>query len=85
VGRYLRPVSIATDQPIPTGARVLVEQGKQVGHVTSSAYSPALGRTVALAYLKRAYAEPGNRLEIQTERGTYQAQVSESARAASHR
>ncbi len=85
VGRYLRPVWIATDQPVPAGTEVLVGDGKRVGHVTSSAFSPALGRTVALAYVKRDYAAPGQRLRIETKQGSYEAEVSASAREASQR
>ncbi len=85
VGRYLRPVSISTDQPVPAGAEVLVGDGKRVGHVTSSAFSPALGRTVALAYVKRDYAAPGQPLRIETKQGSYEAKVLESAGGASQR
>ena len=85
VARYLRPVSIATDQPVPAGAEVLLGEGKRVGHITSSAFSPALGRTVALAYVKRDYAEPGQRLRIETKQGSYEAEVTQGAREASQR
>ncbi|RPJ85717.1 MAG: aminomethyl transferase family protein [Acidobacteria bacterium] len=85
VSRYLRSLSIATDQPVTAGAEVVVEEGKRVGHVTSSAFSPALGRTVALAYLKRDYAEPGRRLRIETEQGTYDAAVAQPFQPADQR
>jgi len=81
VGRYLRPLLIATDQPLGAGAEVLVDEGKRVGHVTSSAFSPSLGQTVALAFVKRDYAEPGRRLKIETQQGTYEAEVAEGATA----
>jgi len=85
VGRYLRPLSIGTDQPVAPGSEVLLDEGKRVGHITSSAFSPALGRTVALAFLKRDYAEPRQRLRIETQQGTYEAEVSEGVGQANER
>jgi glycine cleavage system T protein len=42
----------------------LIADGKDVGEVTSSCASPTLGRTVALAYVRREAAEPGTRLVL---------------------
>ena len=58
------------------GARI-VEDGKQVGVVTSSALSPRLGRGIALAYVRKSRSEPGTRLAVEAGGGTVQAQVSE--------
>ncbi len=85
VSRYLRPVLIATDQPVPAGSEVRLEEGKRVGLVTSSAFSPALARTVALAYLKRDYADPGRGLRIETPQGTHEAEVWQSVQGANAR
>ncbi|RPJ58361.1 MAG: aminomethyl transferase family protein [Acidobacteria bacterium] len=85
VSRYLRSLSVMTEKPVRAGAEVLVEEGKRVGHVTSAAFSPALGQTVALAYVKRDYAEPGRRLRIETEQGTYEAAVAQPFRPAEQR
>jgi folate-binding protein YgfZ len=85
VSRYLRPLLITTDQLVPAGSHVLSDEGKRVGHVTSSAFSPALGRTVALAYVKRGHAEPGVRLKIETNQGTYEAEVRQGMRQAAKR
>ena len=48
----------AGQPPPPRGARLLVD-GKDVGEVTSSAASPALGRPIALGYVKRDFTAPG--------------------------
>lgn len=60
------------------GARVLGEEGKQIGTVTSGVFSPRLQTPIALAYLKRALAQAG--LECQVEiasQGVFPAQVVE--------
>jgi folate-binding protein YgfZ len=40
------------------------EEGKKIGGMTSAAYSPALGRTVGLAYVRTNYAVPGARVLV---------------------
>ncbi len=51
VHRLLTSVRIVSDQVPPSGTRLLVD-GKDSGELTSAAYSPALGQTVAFAYLR---------------------------------
>lgn len=54
----------------PAGAAVTGDDGAQVGHTTSAAHSPALGRPIALAYLPRALADtPGARVTVATAAG----------------
>jgi folate-binding protein YgfZ len=48
----------------PGGAAVSDAQGGEVGRVTSAAFSPAVGRVVALAMLKRAETVPGTELRV---------------------
>jgi folate-binding protein YgfZ len=45
------------------GAAVQVD-GKEIGEVTSAATSPALGRPIALAYLKRDFVTPGTIVQL---------------------
>lgn len=45
------------------GAILLVD-GKEIGRVTSAAWSPRAGRTVALGYVQRAHAEAGARARV---------------------
>lgn len=52
---------ITSPQPPQPGAK-LVSEGREVGEVTSSCVSPTLGKTIALAYLRREVAEPGSNL-----------------------
>jgi folate-binding protein YgfZ len=40
----------------------LIVDGKDAGHVTSAAHSPALGQPIALGYVHRDYVAPGTRV-----------------------
>lgn len=50
--------------PPQKGDSVTDEIGHTVGSITSGAYSPALGRSIALAYLLTGLCRPGTRLRI---------------------
>lgn len=52
-------------QAVPAPGTTLQADGKDVGVVTSSAESPALGRPIALAYLKRDFIAPGTQVQLQ--------------------
>lgn len=47
--------------PLAPDSRIEAE-GQQAGRVTSSAYSPALKCTIALAYLRREFSQPGTKV-----------------------
>jgi folate-binding protein YgfZ len=47
------------------GAPVADEAGAAVGEVTSAVMSPALGKPIAFAMLKRTHVEPGSRLVVE--------------------
>jgi folate-binding protein YgfZ len=51
------------DEPLAIGADVAAA-GKRVGEVTSACLSPAAG-AIALAFVRRAFAEPGTELRVQ--------------------
>jgi folate-binding protein YgfZ len=57
VPRRLRGVVL--DATPPAGATIQAD-GKEVGRITSVAYSPGLGATVALAYVRRAVEPPAD-------------------------
>jgi folate-binding Fe-S cluster repair protein YgfZ len=63
VARHLRGLVVGGQPPrtagVPPGSEVVVE-GKVVGSVTSSAWSPALGCPVALGYVHRAVLPPNS-------------------------
>jgi len=64
VGRRLVGLSFETGGEPPAAGAVLTtcEDGQPVGNITSSAWSPALGRAIALGYVTRELAEPGTEL-----------------------
>jgi folate-binding protein YgfZ len=64
VKRKLVPLVLDASKALERGAAVTDDAGIAVGEVTSAAPSPTLGRTVALAYVKRAYAEAGRRVVV---------------------
>jgi folate-binding protein YgfZ len=66
VKRKLVPVAIDAPTPPPRGASVTDQDGAPVGEITSSAASPTLGKPIALAMLKRAVAEPGQRVFVES-------------------
>jgi len=59
VAQKLVGLTWPADAAVPAAGAVLQHDGKDVGAVTSSARSEALGCPIALAYLKRDYLEPG--------------------------
>jgi folate-binding protein YgfZ len=59
VGLLLEP-----GREVPAPGTSLQADGKEVGAVTSSAESPALGRPIALAYLKRDFIAPGTVVQL---------------------
>ncbi len=50
-------------QPLSVGEKASVE-GREVAEVTSSCVSPSFGKPIALAYLRREFAEPGKQLNF---------------------
>jgi folate-binding protein YgfZ len=64
VNRVLTGIRIDGTEPAAQGAK-LWRDGKEVGHVTSSVLSPALGTAVALAYVRRGNSDPGTALEVE--------------------
>ena len=74
VPRRLRGLVLAGDASPPPGAVLHDAEGKDVGAVTSVAYSPGLGATVALAYVRRA-VEPPAEVEVTWEGGATSARV----------
>jgi len=45
--------------------------GKQVGHMTDAVWSPGLKKNIGFVWVPIALAEPGNRLDVETEDGDH--------------
>jgi folate-binding protein YgfZ len=60
IHRRLLPVLIDTAEPVAPGAK-LEREGKPAAEISSAAFSPAFGKTVALAYVRIDY-KPGDEL-----------------------
>ena len=76
-GRVARKlVAMRVDGAPPARGAVLSAGGKDIGHVTSAARSPALG-SIALGYVHRDFTAPGTALEVATDAGRAAAVVGE--------
>jgi len=62
VNRRLAGLIFSTDQ-VPVQAMDVYADGVTAGRITSAAFSPGLGVTVGLGYVRRDYWQPGQRLE----------------------
>jgi folate-binding protein YgfZ len=58
VARKLVGLVVEGGPPAPVGATVRAG-GREIGRVTSATISPALGRSIALAYVHRDFVQPG--------------------------
>jgi len=74
LNRKLAGLILTGDQPATKGAKVFREE-KEVGWITSSVFSPSLGRPIALGYLRREVWEPGTSLVVKGEVSSIQSQV----------
>lgn len=66
VARRLVGLSFAGTDAARPGDR-LVSGERAIGHITSAAWSPALGHVIALGYVHRDFVEPGTRVEVASE------------------
>ncbi len=57
------------DGPIPEEGHLVIRRGEIVGRVTSSAWSPTLGRAIGLAYVAPDQAAAGRIVEIKAQGG----------------
>ena len=64
VARRLVGLTFEPQHDVPPAGTALHADDSVVGEITSSAWSPALGRPIALGYVKRDRAQPGVVLEL---------------------
>jgi folate-binding protein YgfZ len=63
INRGLSGLVLEGDRIPAAGARVMAA-GKEIGRVTSAVWSYALGRPIALGYVRREHFEPGSPIEV---------------------
>ncbi len=66
--RLLRGIEIDAENPMQHNSKIF-NGDKEVGWVTSSVYSPTLGKPIALGYVRMAFTEHGSQIQIETEKG----------------
>jgi len=64
VAKKLSGVVFENKTKLESGAKIFSEDGKEIGRITSSTFSPTLARSIALGYLKYDYLAPGTRVKI---------------------
>jgi folate-binding protein YgfZ len=64
VAKKLTGVLLEETVALESGAKILSTDDREIGAVTSSAVSPHLRQTIALAYVKYDYLEPGTKVKI---------------------
>jgi folate-binding protein YgfZ len=64
VNRRLTGLLLHTDS-LPAPGANLTAEGKNVGSITTAVDSPALGRPIALGYVRREYLEAGTKLAVE--------------------
>jgi folate-binding protein YgfZ len=69
IHRGLRRLEIDTDQPPASGTKLKSggadgKDASDAGEIASAVFSPALGKTVALAYIRTQFGEPGTQLAL---------------------
>lgn len=76
ISKKLSGLLIEGDRIPAAGSRVF-KDGKDIGQVTSASRSQAIGRVIALAYIKYGYFDSGNQLQIQDVGGAMTSHVTE--------
>jgi folate-binding protein YgfZ len=61
VAKKLTGLLFGDEEKVEREAKIRATDGKEIGRITSSVFSPRLGRTVALGYVKYDYLSPGTK------------------------
>ena len=78
--RDLRPAQVGLlldDTRLPEPGAKIVSPQREVGWITSSAYSPARQQNIALGYVRREVVTPGTPLEVRTQDSSLHATVAD--------
>jgi len=77
VAKRLTGIVFDGKDPVARNARIISNDDKEVGKVTSSTFSPQLDRAIALGYLKYDYLAPGTDVKVRAADGEVSAIVGE--------
>ena len=77
VAKKLTGMILGVNAELQRGAKVLSADDKEIGRVTSSAFSPRLDRTLALGYLKYDYLAPGTQVKVSLDESEFECEVAE--------
>jgi folate-binding protein YgfZ len=64
VAKKLTGLALEQTAKVESGAVIKSGDGREAGRITSATYSPHLGKTIALGYLKYDYLAPGTSVKI---------------------
>jgi aminomethyltransferase len=64
VAKKLTGVQFAHERAVERGAKLFSADDKEIGSITSATISPRLKQTIALAYVKYDYLEPGTKVKV---------------------
>ena len=64
VQRHLMGVVLSNGEVLSANTHVSVADGTEVGSVSSATYSPSIGKSIGLAFIKTAYANPNASIKI---------------------
>jgi len=77
VAKKLTGLIFESQAALVSGAKVSSMDDKEIGRVTSTAFSPRLNRTVALGYVKYDYLAPGTSVKVVSAEKELPAEVAE--------
>jgi folate-binding protein YgfZ len=64
VAKKLSGIVLADSTPVARNSKIISSDGKEIGRVTSSTFSPRLDRAIALGYLKYDYLAAGTEVKV---------------------
>lgn len=74
VNRHLVGFEIEGED-LPVSGDKIIRDEREVGYITSSTFSPALKKAIALGYIRREFIEPGTKVSIKRQEKTESARV----------
>ncbi len=77
VAKKLTGMILSEATPAPRNGPIASVEGKEIGRITSSTFSPKLNRAIALGYVKYDYLVPGTRVKIIAADGETEGSVAE--------